>query len=228
MTNLHYLNAPRMTTKTKIYIDIDDVLCETGKAFVNLLQQEFGKSIRFEQITDFDLGASFCLEPQDLTRFMQRAHEPEVLLSMQALEGASETVSRWHRSGCEVHLVTGRPYSTRDTSLRWLREVSIPFSQLIFVDKYSRHIPVDGDRDVMSLDELRVSTYDLAIEDAPKMARLMAEEVAEHVVLFDRPWNRTLLPAKTRSGNRMIRCRSWAEIDALYPLGPRTNSPKTP
>ena len=210
-----------MTTKTKIYIDIDDVLCETGRAFVNLLQQEFGKATLFEDIVDFDLGASFCLEPHELEHFMQRAHEPEILLSMRALDGASETVSKWHRCGCEVHVVTGRPYATREVSLRWLREASIPFSQLIFVDKYSRHIPVDGDSEVMSLDELRVSTYDLAIEDAPKMARLVAEEVAEHVVLFDRPWNRTLIPAEVTSGARMTRCRTWAEIVALYPDGKR-------
>ena len=94
-----------MTQKTRIYIDIDDVLCDTGRGFVTLLQQEFGKIVLFEHITDFDLGASFCLEPHDLNHFMRRAHAPEILLSMQALAGASETVSRWHRAGCEVHVI---------------------------------------------------------------------------------------------------------------------------
>jgi uncharacterized HAD superfamily protein len=211
----------RVTSRTKIYIDIDDVLCDTGKAFVNLLQQDFGKTILFEQIVDYDLGASFCLDPQDLVRFMHRAHEPEVLLAMQPMDGAREAVSTWKRAGCEIHLLTGRPPATRETSLRWLAAVEIPFDHLIFVDKYGRYAPVVGESEVMTLDDLSKCTFDLAVEDAPKMAQFLAKDVADTVLLFDRPWNRALNPAETARGDRINRCRTWAEIAALYPTGER-------
>ena len=210
-----------MTARTKIYIDIDDVLSETGKGFIDLLQHDFATSISFEQIVDYDLGASFCLEPEDLSRFMHRAHEPEVLLAMRPMDGAREAVSTWKRAGCEIHLLTGRPPATRETSLRWLRSVEIPFDQLIFVDKYGRYAPAVGESEVMTLDDLSKCKFDLAVEDAPEMAQFLAKDVADRVLLFDRPWNRALNPAETRHGSQITRCRSWAEIVDLYPNGKR-------
>jgi uncharacterized HAD superfamily protein len=208
-----------MTPNSKIYVDIDDVLCETGRAFVALLRQEFGKNIRFEDISDFDLGASFGLAPDDLERFMQQAHAPEILLSMRAVEGASATITQWRQSGSEVHVVTGRPVATRDISRRWLNEFDIPFDQLIFVDKYSRHTAGTGDDDVMTLAGLKECRYDLAIEDAPEMARLLSIDVADHVLLYDRPWNRNETEMGRADGNGITRCLSWDEIAFLYPDG---------
>ena len=155
---------------------------------------------------------------------MLRAHEPEVLLSMQAIDGARETIIDWRRSDCEIHLLTGRPVETRHTSVCWLRDADIPFDHLIFVDKYGRYAAVEGDSEVMTLDDLKKCKFDLAVEDAPRMAQFLAQDVADTVLLFDRPWNRALNPAETARGDRINRCRTWAEIAALYPNGKRADS----
>ena len=48
--------------ETPIYVDLDDVLCETARGFLGLLQREFDRRVAFEDIRDFDLGVSFGLD----------------------------------------------------------------------------------------------------------------------------------------------------------------------
>ena len=75
-----------------IYVDMDDVLCETARGFVSLLEREFGRRVSFDQIHDFDLGVSFGLDPVELERFFEIAHRPELLTDLDPLPGAIETV----------------------------------------------------------------------------------------------------------------------------------------
>ena len=48
-------------TEAKIYIDLDDVLCETARAFIRLYREEWGREVVFEEISAFDLTKSFGL-----------------------------------------------------------------------------------------------------------------------------------------------------------------------
>ena len=109
-----------------IYVDLDDVLCETGRGFVEVLRTEFGKAVDFEAIHSFDLGISFGLDREELHRFMKVAHAPEVLLGMHPIEGAAEALEGWRSSGYEVRVVTGPPPETEEISRRWLADRKPP------------------------------------------------------------------------------------------------------
>ena len=50
-----------MADAIPVYLDFDDILCETARAFTGLLHREFGKSVAFEDIHTFNLGESFGL-----------------------------------------------------------------------------------------------------------------------------------------------------------------------
>jgi len=43
-----------MNSKT-IYVDFDDVLCETARHFLVVVEREFNKRIAYEELTDFDI-----------------------------------------------------------------------------------------------------------------------------------------------------------------------------
>ena len=51
-----------MSSKT-IYVDLDDVLCETARHFLLIIEREFNKRIAYDQLTDFDVGLSCGLRP---------------------------------------------------------------------------------------------------------------------------------------------------------------------
>ena len=104
----------------RIYVDFDDCLCETGRAFSKLVLEMFNKHVPYDQIHYFELDSSFDLDPEQYERLMIRAHEPEILLSYDATPGAAETINEWISCGHEVLIITGRPSSVYEPSRIWL------------------------------------------------------------------------------------------------------------
>jgi uncharacterized HAD superfamily protein len=196
--------------KPRVYVDFDDVLCETAQALMGLLERMFRRRVRFESIWSFDLSESFGLGPEELASFMVAAHAPEVIEAIEPMEGAAEALRRWIRSGIEVCIVTGRPPSTEAASRQWLKRHKMPCLRLMFVDKYSREFPLHCGPGAITLDRLVRMEFSLAVDDAPMMLDFLAKRMAMPVVVFDRPWN-----ACVKTGGRVRRCRSWSEIGSL-------------
>ena len=76
-----------------IYVDFDDCLCETGRAFSKLALEMFSKHVPYEQMHCFEMDRSFDLDAEEYERFMLRGHDPEILLSYDATLGAAETIN---------------------------------------------------------------------------------------------------------------------------------------
>jgi len=201
---------PRMTLEPQtVYVDFDDVLCATARGFLEVLETEFGKRVEFEAIVDFDLGRSFDLEPAELERFFELAHEPDVLARFQPLEGAFETLAEWKDAGFEIAVVTGRPPDTREASAAWLAKHEVVHDDLIFVDKYG-HAPGG-----LPLAEVLARDYAWVVEDSFAMALQLAG-AGHQVRLLDRPWNRL---EATAVGGEIWRCADWAEVRRQAPVG---------
>ena len=86
----------------RIYVDFDDCLCETGRAFSKLVLEMFNKHVPYDRIHYFELDRSFDLDEEQYERLMLRGHEPEILLSFDATPGAAETINEWISCGHEV------------------------------------------------------------------------------------------------------------------------------
>ena len=71
-----------------IYVDFDDCLCETGRAFSKLAAEMFGIEIPYENMRFFNLQQAFDLSDEQYDRLLVRGHEPEMLLSFEETPGA--------------------------------------------------------------------------------------------------------------------------------------------
>ncbi|MDQ3807650.1 MAG: hypothetical protein M3298_05730 [Thermoproteota archaeon] len=200
-----------MNNYSKIYIDLDDVLCETALEFASLLENKYGRKVEFNQITSFDLGISFRLTPSELEEFLLAAHEPQVLGILKPVDGALEVVKLWHHKGYEIHIVTGRPTSTFEVSKQWLKLHDVPHTSLTFVDKYSRHNFNDTQIQPVPLTRLSEVGFCFAVEDSPAFASYLARKLNVCVALLDRPWNHLFIPEEDISA-KIIRCRGWEDI----------------
>ena len=78
----------------KIYIDFDDVICETAKYFTKLAKELFGIDIPYRQVQFFNLQKSFDLNDEQYDKLMKAGHMPENLLDYEETEGASETINK--------------------------------------------------------------------------------------------------------------------------------------
>ena len=207
-----------MASARRIYVDLDDVLAQTGRMFLGVLAEEFGKRVAFEEIRSYHLGVSFALQTDELAEFMRLAHEPEALGSIEPMPGAAEALAAWRAAGYEVFVVTGRPPATRQATLAWLERHALPHDEFHFLDKYSRyyrdeHGAPDG---ALHLDDLPGLDLCLAVEDFPGTCEHLSRELGVPVALFDRPWNREV-EAPGGTAGAIVRCRDWPEIGRRFP-----------
>lgn len=189
----------------RIYVDVDDVISRTTDTYAGIIEREFGKKVRFEDLVSFDLKASFGLTDNEFHYFFDLVHQPDILLAYEPVDGAVSMLSKWAEQGHCIDIVTGRPSSAREPSLAWLEKQGVPYHSFTMVDKYNR-IANDPAK-VIPKEALRQRAYDLAVEDSRDMAIFLAREMDVPVRLLDRPWN-----AEPVGHDNIIRVRSWEDI----------------
>jgi uncharacterized HAD superfamily protein len=178
-----------MASNTKsIYVDFDDVLCATARHFLAVVEREFDKRIAYDELTDFDIGTSCGLRPEETAELYRIVHRPDELMQMAPIDGAIAALRQWADSGYEIAIVTGRPPESYEPSLAWLDRYRVPHQSFSMVDKYSRF---RTDNTVaIRLDELARREYCWAVEDSLPMAQFLATQMKLPVALIDCPWNR--------------------------------------
>lgn len=195
----------------KIYIDFDDVICETAFYFTKLAKELFGIELPYSEVQFFNLKKSFNLNDEQYDELMKAGHIPENLLAYAETPGASKTINKWIDAGAEVYVITGRPFDAYEPSRRWLDEHGLDRVPLKCVDKYGRENFNEGCTYSMTLNELYDMTFDLAIEDSPAAFEHVMHFENCKIAVFDRPWNKSaILPDE-----RFVRCDSWDSIDKL-------------
>lgn len=195
----------------KVYIDFDDVICETAKYFSYLVKELFEKDVPYAQVQFFNLQKSYDLTDEQYDELMKAGHLPENLLSFEETPGASETINRWIDEGYEVSVITGRPFIAYEPSREWLDKHGLERLPLYCVDKYGREKFYSDKSYNISLEKFYKMTFDFAVEDSPiAFEHLLHFENCE-VAVFNRPWNtRENLP-----NGKFTRCSGWADIDRL-------------
>lgn len=194
-----------MESKSRIYIDLDDVLCDTAGAYLQLVEKEFGLQKRFEDILSFNLQESFDLTDKENKHMFERAHRSEFTLNLEIFDGVWATLKAWHDQGYQIDIVTGRHTSAHKDTILWLEEHRVPFDTFTMVDKY-RWEGTDNDIAV-SLGEIKKRSFCYGIEDNLNMTTFLAKEMSLPVLLHDRPWNRN-----TRFGDGVTRFSEWPTL----------------
>ncbi len=197
-----------MSRSKPIYVDMDDVLCETARALLAIAAREFGKTIPFDQLNTFEVGEACGLEAREIAALFRLAHHDEELLAMAPIGDAVEILRQWEKDGSEIAIVTGRPPSTYDVSREWLARHGVPHHDFVMVDKYGRFSTENTI--AITLPELAARRFSFAVEDSPSMAKFLANEMKVPVALLDRPWNQMEQhPLITRLGG-------WREIAEIF------------
>ncbi len=176
-----------MKSKT-IYVDLDDVLCQTARHFLVIVEREFNKRIAYEELTDFDVGSSCGLAPAETDELYRIVHRPDELLRMAPIDAAIAALRQWAADGYEIAIVTGRPPESFEPSTAWLARYGVPHHSFTMVDKYARF--QTENTVAIGLDELTQREYCWAVEDSLPMAQFLATRMQLPVALIDCPWNR--------------------------------------
>ena len=195
----------------KIYIDFDDVICETAKYFTFLAKELFGIDVPYSQVQFFNLKKAFNLSDSQYDTLMIEGHLEKHLLSYEETPFAAGIINKWIDTGHDVSIITGRPFDSYEASRKWLNMHNLQRTPLYCVDKYGRENFNQGYTYSMTLDELYKMDFDFAVEDSPAAFEHVLRFENCKVAVFDRPWNRkSELP-----NENFVRCSGWNEIDCL-------------
>ncbi len=195
----------------KIYIDFDDVICETARYFTKIARELFEIEVPYEEIHFFNLQRSFGLTDTQYDQLMRAGHIPDTLLAYEETPSASRYINKWLQEGHEIRIITGRPYDSYEPSRQWLDEHGLKQVPLFCVDKYGREIFNQDCSYSLRLEDLYRMEFDFAVEDSPAAFEHLLHFKSCRVAVFDRPWNReAIFP-----GENFVRSRDWEAVDAL-------------
>ena len=105
-----------------IYVDFDDCLCETARAFSDIALEMFNIDVPYEKMRYFNLQMAFGLDDEQYDALLRKGHEPEVLLGFDETPGAVAVLNEWIEKGNNVSIITGRPFGSFEPSREWLDE----------------------------------------------------------------------------------------------------------
>ena len=204
----------------RIYIDFDDVLCETALAFTKIAKQMFGIDVPYREVQFFNLKKTIDLTDSQYEELMKAGHFPDNLLNYEETPGASETINKWVDMGHEVFIITGRPFNSYEPSRHWLDEHKLERVPLYCVDKYGRENCKQDYVYNLTLEQLYGMSFDFAVEDSPAAFRHVSHFEGCRIAVFNRPWNiREELP-----DDRFIRCEGWKEVDKVFGIKEAMNT----
>lgn len=191
-----------------IYVDFDDVICETARALSALADRLFGRNVPYDAIQYFELEKSFDLTAEQLELLMEHAHAEEFLLNLALTEGADTALRLLVCRGHDVQIVTGRPSFCHEENVSWLKKYALGDIPIVYVDKYGRgqHGRKSVSPPLLSLAEFNRLHYDVAIDDSPVALDILSARAQCQTLIFHRPWNQHY---RRLSMQRVMR---WSEI----------------
>lgn len=92
----------------KVYIDFDDVICETGVYFTKIAKELFDIDLPYSQFQFFNMKKTFGLDDCQYEELMKVGHLSSSLLAYEETPGASSVINKWIDQGHEVYIITGR------------------------------------------------------------------------------------------------------------------------
>lgn len=170
-----------------ILVDLDNVLINTGEAWVEELNRIHHTTVKHDDITDWDITKFFpTLSSEDVYKPL---HTSELWQRVTPVSGAAETLQKLIADGHDVYVATA---SSPDTiGMKWNMVLKRYFD---FID--DRHIIVTSRKQILA--------GDILIDDAP----FNLEGGKYKGILFDAPHNRSYVECD--SG--FVRAKNWNEI----------------
>jgi 5'(3')-deoxyribonucleotidase len=200
-----------MASNLRVYVDFDDCLCETARAFTDIAARLFGKNVPYEDVRFFNLQKSFDLNEEEYKQLMEEGHLSETLLAYEETPNASKVLNELMDQGHEVCVITGRPDSTYEDSRKWLDDHGLNRAKLYFLNKYGRDTFYQNGNYNLELEDFYKMHFDFAVEDSPLAFPYLEHFPETKVMVFDRPWNQDCeFPNKN-----FTRCLNWKAIKAL-------------
>lgn len=174
----------------RIGVDIDGVISDSYTAWLQELNQYYGKNITV--LEDYEMHLVFDVPWDDMNNFF--VQNVEKLFTMpHPMKGAKEGIETLLAEGNEIIYVTARTQDEEDVTFRWMTKHGIPHEHILFSGLKSK------------VDLVKQWQIEVFIEDYMKNAKAIAE-LGLPVLLLNASYNQGELPTG------VIRCADWSGL----------------
>ncbi len=170
-----------------ILIDADGVLEDLSQKWVEYLNEKYGTSVRYEDLTEWDMTAAFPSLTREQVYVIDR--DEEFYSRLEPIPGAVTAVKQLLEDGHEIYIVTTTPYQV----------VRAKLDRAIF-----RFFPFLTWMNVVITSNKHLIRGDVLIDDG--VHNLLGGEYRK--ILVSAPYNMDY----NAEANDMIRVGSWKEI----------------
>ena len=178
-----------------IAIDVDGVLANQIAHLLPIIDQKYGKQLKYEDIVEWDLKigntdiASVIRAEQQQKRYVQKM--PPIL-------NASESINRLIRK-FKIAIVTARSPDSDEWTKNWLVANGIPYDSYINTKEGHKHnIDVD---------------HELLVDDYLGNIQKYLEKSDGLAILFDQPWNRERSSLRQyMEDGRLLVAKDWDDV----------------
>jgi uncharacterized HAD superfamily protein len=183
----------------KIGIDIDEVLVEFVRPYLEFHNQKFGKSLKLEEVKKFHFWEDLGFSLEEIQPLFEEFNKSFILLEdMPFFENAKESVLKLSENN-EIFFITSRPEKIRQGTENFLK---MHFANFKFINSGDTYGGVKKNK----ADICKENKLDLMIEDSSKIALECAQNRIK-VFLMDKPWNQDL-----NINENILRVKNWKEI----------------
>jgi len=185
-----------MVDPRKIGFDIDGVLADTMRLFLDILLQVYGiNHITLNDITQYELKACLDVDPEIISAANQSIIDGSYQGRLDPIDGAERVLKRLSAYG-PIRLVTARPYP--GPIKPWVDALLPP-------DQYAVEITATGGFDSKA-DILKSENITYFVEDRLDTCFLL-QKYDITPVLFAQPWNREPHP--------FLEVADWTQLERL-------------
>ena len=183
----------------KIGIDLDEVVVEFVKTFIDFYNRKYGKKINFRDIKSYNFWENGIGRDRDeAIRLVDEFYNSEKFESMPFVDGAFEGLKVLALRN-KIYIITSRPERFKKKTDMFIKKY---LSQIAPEVMYSGDFHSQGKTKAEILEEIGADCF---IEDNMEYA-LTSSKKTRKVFLFDKPWN------QRESDGKILRVKSWVEI----------------
>lgn len=188
-----------MENELKIGVDIDEVLVEFFKKYLELFNPKFGKSIKLHEMNRFNIWDITDVSKEDALRLVEDFYDSNSFEQMDLVEGAKESLANLKNIG-KIFFITSRPERMKEKTNIFLKKL---FGESDFDLYFSGGVWNNSKTKGELCKELGI---DIFIEDNPDFALDCAQRGIK-TFLLDKPWNKDY-----QKHNNLFKVKNWGEI----------------
>lgn len=171
--------------RTKIAVDLDEVLCELMRAFLKWHNHQYKTSYRFDDAVDYHWSNFMGISSERAIREFHNFARTTEYANLPIINGSVQVMAELLKKH-ELYLITARQTVFEEVTRKWVdKYFPNVFKEIVFTN----HYPMDGTPSYSKGEVCHKLGCKILIDDNPYNIQSLLD-LGVNVILLNKPWNK--------------------------------------